>query len=186
MEKWKDIVGWEGYYQVSSVGRIKSLERKTISRGVKECVRKLHIQNSGYLTVGLFKENKGQQFLVHRLMALAFIKNTEKLDFVNHKNGIKTDNRIENLEWCTKGYNLKHAYDNGLKTISQKQLNRIVGWNKNEHSVKVNQYSKQGELVAFFNSMTEAAFKTGLNYNSIVDCVRGRHKTCGGFVFKPV
>lgn len=119
-------------------------------------------------------------------MTQTFLDNPENKPFVNHKNGIKTDNRIENLEWCTRSENCQHAFDTGLKTITQKHLDRLIKWNKTDHGVKAAQYTKSGEFIQSFGTMVEAAEKTGLNYNAIVDCVQGRHKTCGGFIFKKI
>ncbi len=119
MEKWKDIEGYEGKYQVSSLGRIKSLERY-IDRGIKgfakqkEIILKLRLKK-GYLEVGLrSKGDKNQKFLlVHRIVATAFILNPENKKTVNHKNLIKTDNRLINLEWNTQKEQISHAIESG-------------------------------------------------------------------------
>jgi len=100
-EIWKDIPSLEGKYQASNLGRIKS----------KRGILKLCIPKCGYPVVGM-PNNKITK--VHRLVAISFIPNTETKPFVNHKNGIKTDNRIDNLEWCTHKENKKHASENGL------------------------------------------------------------------------
>ncbi len=184
--QWFNIKDWEGYYKISKNGQIKSMGRITASRSVSECLIKPRIQNSGYLYVSFYKNNKGKNYLLHRLIAMTFIPNPNKYEFVNHKNGIKTDNRIENLEWCTKGQNQIHAYANGLKKITDKHLDRLINWNKTLHAVPVSQYSLSGEFIRSFSSMTEASISTGLDYNSLVDCVRGKHKHCGGFIFKPI
>ena len=145
---------------------------------------KQKIQNSGYLYVTLCINNKAKNMLVHRLVALTFIPNPEKYEFVNHKDGNKKNNHVDNLEWCTNAYNIRHAYKNGLRKITKKHLDRLINWNKTDHAVKISQFSKSGELIDSFTSMVDAANKTGLNYSAIVDCVRGRHKHCGGFNFK--
>lgn len=183
-EIWKDVPEWENIYQVSTIGRVRSLDKMTKSRPAKGRIRKPNIQNSGYLFVSFHEKGKAKNFLIHRLVAIIFLEKIDGKDFVNHKNGIKTDNRVENLEWCNKSENLKHAFDTGLKTITKRHLDRLIKWNKTEHGIKVSQYTKFGEFVQSFGTMVEASEKTGLNYNAIVDCVQGRHKTCGGFVFK--
>lgn len=117
-EQWKDIDGYEGYYQISNLGRVKSLERKVVGyygadRTLKERIKSLQ-KSDGYLTVSLSKNGKNKRYKIHRLLAKAFIPNPENKKCINHKNGIKTDNRIENLEWVTRKENLQHAHRNGL------------------------------------------------------------------------
>ena len=122
MEIWKDIEGYEGYYQVSNLGRVKSLIRKVQGTNTKsEEFLKLPLSNSGYHRVHLSKKSKVKLYSVHRLVAIAFIQNIENKPQVNHKNGIKTDNRCDNLEWCTISENRKHSYDNGFQ--SKKGIN---------------------------------------------------------------
>lgn len=124
MEIWKDIPGYEGLYQVSNLGRIKSLERDFKDKLGRRWYRKESILKSnnlgGYLSVSLRKDGKTRYKSIHRLVALVFIPNPNMKLEVNHKNGLKDDNRLENLEWCDRSYNLKHAYDNNLKHRSGK------------------------------------------------------------------
>lgn len=107
-EIFKPIPGYEHGYEVSNLGRVKSLKRG------KEKLLKPGLISGGYYHVILFKDGKGKTHKVHRLVMLAFIGESD-LD-VNHINGIKTDNRLENLEYCTASENTQHAYDTGLKT----------------------------------------------------------------------
>lgn len=108
-EIWKPVVGYEGYYEVSNYGRVKRLETRVNSnrggRAVREKILKQIITKYGYLTVHLCVDNKRAKKKVHRLVAEAFIPNPLNLPCVNHKNEIKTDNFVENLEWCTVEYN---------------------------------------------------------------------------------
>lgn len=108
-EVWKDIDGYEGVYQVSNMGRIKSLTRKVWNYTKPGRILKPCMKENGYLHVSLHNGDKHEKHAhVHRLVAQAFIPNPENLPEVNHKNFNKEDNRVENLEWCTSRYNKAH------------------------------------------------------------------------------
>lgn len=124
MEIWKDIKGYEGKYQVSNYGNVKSLPRtrkaKFNSVSYKqEIILKPKTANNGYLLVNLYIESKRVMFSIHRLVALTFIDNPNNYPVINHKNGIKTDNRVENLEWCTQSHNRIHALENNLAKVAK-------------------------------------------------------------------
>ena len=121
MEIWADIEGYEGLYQVSNQGRVKSLARETIGNDgrkypFKETILKPRFMNAGYLIVNIHKERKMKSVSIHRLVAETLIPNPENKREVNHINGNKTDNRIENIEWCTSSENKTHAITTGLNT----------------------------------------------------------------------
>lgn len=117
IEEWKDVIGYEGSYQVSNLGRVKSVGRHADTKAFGGGVYKIHEKilktdtvNNGYLRITVSLNGKTKRFMVHRLVAIVFIPNTENLPHVNHKNGVKTDNYVSNLEWCTPSENEKHSY----------------------------------------------------------------------------
>ncbi|HBR6619823.1 NUMOD4 motif [Klebsiella pneumoniae subsp. rhinoscleromatis] len=136
MIKWKDIHGYEGLYQISSDGRVKSLpflQRYThwrtgeeLFRQTKERILSVNIINSGYAVVQLWKNDKGQPFLIHRLVAEYFLQGSPKLT-VNHKDGNKLNNKVSNLEWASYSENLKHAVINGLNHQAKAVVDPVTG-----------------------------------------------------------
>lgn len=120
-EEWKPASGFEGIYEISNTEKVKSLRRISIQKNgkiytVTEKILKPQLDSTGYFVVGLrTPKSKTKKTYLHRLVAEAFIPNPECKETVNHKNGIKTDNRIENLEWCTYAENNRHAFETGLQ-----------------------------------------------------------------------
>lgn len=122
-EQWKDIPSYEGCFQISNMGNIRSLDRIINSnhgtkRKNKGRVLKIQKDRQGYEKICLQCNNNQQTFKVHRLVAMAFLENKENKKTVNHINGIKNDNRLENLEWATYSENMQHSYDAGLRKNS--------------------------------------------------------------------
>lgn len=136
IEEWRDIEGYEGYYQVSSLGRIRSLDRlidfwnrwlgEKVKRIRKGRVMKPGSNPNGYKIATLNKEAKIKYYSVHRLVANAFIENIDNLPQINHKDCDKTNNCVNNLEWCTPSENLLHAHKNGLITINNQFTKKYV------------------------------------------------------------
>ena len=125
-EIWKDVKGYEGLYQVSSYGRVKSLERLKLNKGkmvkIEERFLTLAKNYKGYPITYLYKNGKRKTITVHRLVAMNFIENPKNKPQVNHKNGIKTDNTVENLEWVTNQENQIHAQKHGLNCTNHVEL----------------------------------------------------------------
>ena len=134
---WKPIPGWEDYYEVSDEGNVKSLERiVTFGKGgeklKKESILKARINSNGYPAINLCKNGKCKQIENHRLVALTFIDNPHNKPSVNHINGIKTDNRVENLEWATWSEQQRHARAMGLVVFTDKQREIFENANRNK------------------------------------------------------
>lgn len=184
-EIWKDIKGYEGLYQVSNFGRVKSLDRwaeqkNRKSRFIKGVMKKQHINKSGYLTVGLCKDSKGTHYLVHRLVADAFIPNVENLSEVNHKDEVKTNNCVDNLEWCN------HYYNSNYGTRTERMIPLLNTARKKSNEVlskTVYQYSLEGDLIKIYNS-THATTKYGFSQGCVARCCRGESETYKGYIWK--
>lgn len=193
IEIWKDIPEWKGVYQASSFGRIKSLQRVVVCRNginmsVSEKIMQPCLNTHGYYIV-LFK-NKGRKktSTVHRLIAETFIQNTENKRTVNHKNGIKIDNRLENLEWATMKENNIHAYEIGLKKIPNgKDCHWLYGkTGKNSLvSKSIIQMDLNGKIIKKYDSLIDAVRDIGLRDSSgITKCAQGKLKSSGGYKWR--
>ena len=117
-EIWKDIEGYEGLYQISDLGNVKSAYKHN---GRSNIILKQYVDKDGYLKIILYKDNKYKNFFVHRVVASAFIPNKLNYPQINHINGIKTDNRVENLEWCNQSHNSKEAHRLGLQSTKREK-----------------------------------------------------------------
>lgn len=119
MEIWKDIEGYENLYQVSTYGRIKSLSHiNNLGRLRPECILGIRLSDRGYHSAVLYNNGKPKSFRVHQLVARAFIPNPNNKPHVNHLDGVKGNNLVENLEWVTISENAKHAFKTGLNRIT--------------------------------------------------------------------
>ena len=168
-EIWKDIKDFEGIYQVSSFGRIKSLQMYA-NGGYKkrEKILKPCNNGNGYFIVYLRKDKKRYVKYIHRLVAEAFIFNPNNYKCINHKNEIKTDNKKENLEWCTYKYNNNYGKHNEKLSKSKRKL--------------VNQYDLQGNFIRTWDGIRIAMEET--NSRHIVECCKNKIKSSGGYIWR--
>ncbi len=167
-EIWKSIKGYEGRYKISNLGRVKSLARiDPVGRSHKEIILKPILLINGYFCVNLHKNNTQKLKSIHRLVGKMFIKNPENKPEINHIDGVKTNNNAENLEWCTRKENTKHAVRIGLLT--------------HEHKEKPVAQIKDGKVVKIFKSIEMAANSLSLHGSAISQVVARKNKTTGGF-----
>ena len=170
-EVWRDVVGYEGYYQVSNLGNVRSVDRcVTCKNGTVKNLRGNDIKLAynkacGYYYASLTKDNKRRLMSVHRLVAKAFIPNPEGLGYVDHINNVKTDNRASNLRWCTNQQNAIYAKDHvDIGAWKRKPVIRSDG--------------------RVFESISAAASEIGKSNSSIYNVVHGNRKTTGGYSFE--
>lgn len=156
MEQWKDIKGYEGYYQISSYGKVKNIVTGNILKPSKS--------KTGYLHITLCYTNR-KDFLIHRLVALAFLQNPNNFPEVNHKDEDKSNNCADNLEWCTAKYNVN--YGKGSKA----------------RNTKVIQYDLKNNMIKIWESMKEVEEELGIKYQCISRCCSGLRKSTGGFLW---
>lgn len=174
-EIFKDIYGYEGLYQISNFGNIKSADRERLGRGgsIRKCpgrILKPKINNKGYYQVDLFNsENKSKRFLIHRLVAEAFLDNSNNYDQINHIDNDHTNNHVDNLEWC-------NNYQNNL-------WKKVTSSDKKHVAKTVLQYSLDGTLIKEWES-AKSAEKDGFDHSAISKCCRGILKTSKGFIWK--
>ncbi len=172
-EEWKEIAGYKGKYLISNFGDVKSF--KKYRYGV---IRKLSESVYGYLVLILGKNDGGKQFRVHRLVAKAFIPKIKGKDQVNHIDGDKKNNRVDNLEWCNHSENQLHAY----RCLGKKATCYWRGkFGKNHtRSKMVAQKTLEGDVVKVWDSMMDAE-RNGFSNSHIAQCCKGKRNNHGGF-----
>lgn len=175
IEEWKNIVGYEGLYMVSNLGRIKSLNYHNEHR---EEIMKPNVWNGGYLKIGLYKNGKFKRYFVHRIVAEAFIPNTENKPYIDHINTLRSDNRVENLRWCTRQENM----NNPLTLVKHKQ--KMLGNGCNNKPIV--QLSTDNSLLGVYKSITSASKQLGYNNGYIGQCCNGQREKMYGYQWQYV
>lgn len=174
-EIWKDIEGFEGYYQVSNLGRVKSLDRwvrnsEKSKRFVPSQIMADVSDKDGYRELILHKNGKKKTYKVHRIVAQTFIPNPDNLPEVNHRDDNKSNNEVDNLEWCDRTYN--NTYNGKAKRTGLTQGKRI------------NQYTLDGEFIRTWNTIHEPEHEIGFSSANISSACRGKAKTAYGYIWK--
>lgn len=187
-EKWKEICEYEGMYEVSSNGNIRSVNRKvfhTSNNSMKTVEGVTLIQeqsNRGYKRVTLSKNGKVEKLSIHRLVAKAFIPNPDNKPHINHIDGDKKNNILSNLEWCTQSENMLHS-SKVLGNKAGKPMQGKLG-KDSPFSKKVVQLTKDDTFVNSFYGLHEAQRETGVNKANIGEVCNGNRKLAGGFKWK--
>lgn len=171
-EIWKTVKGWEGLYEISSYGRVRKLDyiiqdslgRKRKCKGYVTTGR---IDSLGYPIIDLCKNGKQYRTRIHRLVAEAFLLNPQGYQYVNHKDLNKTNNRVDNLEWCTPKYNMVDAFDKGAFDKLCKAV-RVI---------------ETGEV---YKSLHQCALAIGGSVQNVSACLHGKRSSCNGYHFEKV
>lgn len=183
-EIWKDIPGFEGFYQASYSGKIRSVDRTTISNDTihkqrhtfrKGRILKTSITKLGYVICYPSIESEKLTSTVHKLVALAWIPNPNNYSELNHIDTDKLNNSVPNLEWCDRGHNMRHAHANGLVKIKKRGENKIAK--------PVYQFSYDGFFIAEYACVMDAADATGIGFRQISAVATGKRKSTHGFKF---
>lgn len=178
-EIWKPINGYEGYYEISNLGNVKSVKRfYRLKENGKEIEVKEKCINpfisSGYSRVSLTKNGKSKKYSVHRIVAEAFIPNPNNLPLVNHKDETRNNNCVNNLEWCTHSYNIN--YGTTIERISKSVI-------QSKATRKVNVY-KDNLFIGCFGSVREAITKLNISGSNIYKCLIGKQNTACGYSWR--
>lgn len=183
MEVWKDVVGYEGLYQVSNYGKIRSVDRLVAHNNggeqfIKGKNKKIQIRDKdGYGQVNLYKDGKYKTLKVHRIVAEAFLGKCDENLQINHKDWDRKNNKIENLEWCTAKYNVEHRR-------SPLVVNRAKRWYGPIRERKIVQKQIDGEIKKYYPSAASAAKENGFDSSSITKAARKKMRTYKGYIWE--
>lgn len=168
-EIWKDIPEYENIYQASNFGNIKSIKRNIILKPI--------IRNDGYLFVNLSKNGKSKPIKIHKIIAKTFLNNLYNYPVINHKDGNKSNNKVDNLEYCSQSYNLKEAYRIGIRKANKTN----VGKRK-----KILQINKNGKIINEWNSIKEASIQLHIKDSNISQVCKNKRNYAGGYIWRYV
>lgn len=180
-EEWRPIKRFENYYMISNTGRVKSIDRigyqknryGTTSKYLhKGKILKTQQQKNGYITIDLHFDGNVERFFVHRLVAEAFLRKPYGKNYVNHKDNIKNNNCVNNLEWCTQSENIQYAYDNGRKEGPNKR--------------KIMQCDMNNNVIKIWDSLADACRELNLYTSNISKVCQGKRTHAGGYKWKYV
>lgn len=180
-EEWEPVKGYEGYYEISNLGRVKSLERKVQSGNfIITCHERIlvpQLTKSGYYRVGLNKNGKVKHVLVHRLVAESFLPNPNNYINVHHKNADKSDERASNLLWVSRSFNIQHSYD--YEGHTRANLGKFG--KENKRSKPIAQMDLQGNTIKIYDSVSDVQRELGFKEGNISSCALGKYDTMYGF-----
>lgn len=188
-EEWRDIKGWEGYYQASNLGRIRSVDRfvkdkKDSQKKIKGKIINPSMGTHGYLSISLYNNGISKTYTVHKIIAITFIEPISGKNFINHIDGNKINNNISNLEHVTKSENHLHAYKIGLQKPQRGMLGK---YGKDNYGSKpISQFAINGEFIKTYEGVRDAIRKNISLGNHISEAANGKYKTAYGYVWKYV
>ena len=196
-EIWKPVVGYEELYEVSNFGRVRSLDRiDSNNHPLKGVILKPYISNSGYLLVGLYKQQKRDRKLLHRLVAEAFIPNPENKPEIDHINTIKIDNTVflnedgsvnydkTNLRWTTRKENINNPLTKTKMRINARKPSKGKYGKKHHRSKPIIQYDKEGNFIKEWECANDVERVLGISNKHIGSVCLGKRKSCGGYIWK--
>lgn len=194
-EIWKDIPGYEGLYAVSNMGRVRSFADANPVNRRNRILKPAFDGKGNYLFVGLHKDGKVKHAYIHRLVAIVFVPNPHNLPQVNHKDECKTNNRADNLEWCTRSYNSRYGHgrermiesrrmNNNMKELAEKAKATKILRGTHDAEKAVLQFSMSGEFIRMFRSATEVERELGFCRSNVAKCCQGKYRQANGFIWR--